>query len=58
MKTADGIPLQFRDAVTHADDTCTHLPESKEIGHARHETFVKRGHKLYDALISQSCALK
>ena len=50
METAYGIPLQFRNAVTHADNACAHFTESQEICHTCHEALIKCGHQLYYAV--------
>ena len=54
MQPFDGIPLQFRDAVAHADNAGAQLADAQEIGQARHETLVDGRHQLQDVARAQT----
>ena len=46
FQALDGVPLQFRDAVAHADNAGAQLPDAQKIGQAGHKALVNGGHEL------------
>ena len=58
LNALNGVPLQFGDAVAHADDGRTQLPQAEEIGQSSHEAFVEGDHQLEDVAGFQSGAFE
>ena len=58
LQALNGVPLEFRNAVTNADDAGTQFPDAKEVGQAGHKALVQRYHKLDDASGTYARALK
>ena len=56
MEAADGVPLQFGDAIAHADDAGPQCADAQEVGQAGHEALVHRRHELQDVTAPQPCA--
>ena len=46
LQAPDGVPLKFRNAVSHPDDAGAQLTDAQEIGQAGHEALVHGGHEL------------
>ena len=58
LDAANGVPLQFGDAVAHTDYACTKFAQTQEISQSRHETLVQGGHQLHHITRSHSSTFK
>ena len=54
VQALDGIPLQFRDSVTYANDAGAHMPYAHPIGETCHEPLVEGRHQLQDISFLES----
>ena len=56
LHSLDGVPLEFGNTVSYADDARAHTADTHPVRESRHETFVDGGHQLKDVPFVQSGA--